>query len=83
MNVWLCTCIECDSVPPPLPPPVKGAYYYNNDHPDLGECKLKQLILLLSHNLFLKQHNNIYCRKLTNRLKYVLSLSKITHITFY
>lgn len=41
MNVHMCICIECDSVPPPLPlPPVKGAYYYNNDHADLGECKL-------------------------------------------
>lgn len=30
-------CVECDTVPPPIPPPVKGAYYYNIDQPDLGE----------------------------------------------
>lgn len=60
-QIWImnvCICIECDSVPPPLPPPVKGAYYYNNDHPDLGEWKLKTIDSSTISNFLLK-HNII------------------------
>lgn len=65
-------CVECDTIVPPIPPlpPVKGAYYYNIEQPDLGEWLKNNTIslsVLLRQTVVLTQQKIIH--KITTLLK--------------